>query len=59
MKQYACINENNIVVAIQFLNIANGEGWEDCQLYVQVGDGGINPIPSIGQTWDGLNMRFV
>ena len=59
MKQFACLDINDIVIAIEFLNPADGGGYNGAYAYVQVGLGGIvETVPEIGQKWDGETISF-
>ena len=58
MKQFACLDLNDIVIAIEFLNPANGS-YPGAYAYVQVGEGGVVvEVPTIGQKWDGETISF-
>jgi hypothetical protein len=59
MKQFACLDLNDVVIAVETLNPANGEGYEGAYAYIQVGEGGIvEAIPNVGQKWDGEAITF-
>jgi|688.fasta_scaffold405921_2 hypothetical protein len=59
MKQFACLDFNDTVIAIEFLNPANGDSYNGAYAYVQVGPGGIvENVPEIGQKWDGETISF-
>jgi hypothetical protein len=59
MKQFACLDLNDVVIAVETLNPANGEGYAGAYAYVQVGPGGIvETIPTVGQKWDGEAITF-
>lgn len=55
-KKYACLDEDNVVIAIEELDIVNWEYYPNAVTYVEV-DNGIREIPSIGQKWD-CNSKF-
>lgn len=59
MKQYACLDLNDIVIAIEELDPATGGAWPGAYAYVQVGPGGVvETVPSIGEKWDGETISF-
>jgi hypothetical protein len=59
MKQFACLDLNDIVIAIEFLNPANNDSYPGAYAYVQVGPGGVVvEVPTIGQKWDGETISF-
>jgi hypothetical protein len=59
MKQFACLDLNDVVIAVETLNPAKGEGYVGAYAYVQVGEGGIvETIPTVGQKWDGEAITF-
>lgn len=55
-KKYACLDKDNVVIAIEELDIVNYEFYPDAVTYVEV-DNGIRAIPSKGQKWD-LDSKF-
>ena len=59
MKQFACLDLNDIVIAIEVLNAAEGDAWPGAYAYVQVGPGGVVvEVPTIGQKWNGETISF-
>lgn len=60
MKIFACLNLNDEVIEVKEMNPANGDSVEGAYAYIQVGTGGVvETIPTIGQKWDGENIRFI
>lgn len=59
MKTYACINSNNEVIAVQQMRPELGEWVEGAIAYISVGFGDVQQIPTVGQKWDGENLRFI
>lgn len=59
MKQYACLNPQMVVIAVEFLNIFDGDNFAGAEVYIQVGPGGVvETVPTIGQVWDGETCTF-
>ena len=59
MKQFACLDLNDIVIAVETLNPANGDSYPGAYAYVQVGIGGVVvEVPTIGEKWDGITISF-
>lgn len=59
MKQFACLDLNDVVIAVETLNPGLGDSYEGAYAYIQVGPGGIvETIPTVGQKWDGEAITF-
>ena len=54
IKKYACLDEQNVVIAVEELDMLKFDSYPGALTYIEV-DNGIRPIPQIGQIWDGIN----
>ena len=57
IKTWACLDENNTVIAIADLDLYPGQdAYDGAVAYIKCGAG--FEIPQVGQVWDGETLKF-
>ena len=57
VKTWACLDENNIVIAIADLDLYPGQdAYDGAVAYIKCGEQ--FEIPQVGQVWDGETLKF-